>query len=435
MSLRNSWAESVLGVSIVLVVLLVAASPIWPQLLEPAGGAALVASVFACSRLNRTQQGTALVLAMLGAGTFAAASISSGSADMRDLLEVNQTILAMLAGVSFIAAASARVEGAPSRFRGAPALWRTGIVTHLLASVINFSAVSLVGDRLAGNRALRSMDAAVITRAFATAAFWSPFWAAGAVALAYAPEAKPVPVLLLGLLLASTALAVGIALLLRKYRDQISGYGGYPVSRDSLVIPVFLALLVVAGKLLFPEVNLTINVLWAALTAAALLAVFGGSTKRGLIVGHLRSGLPRMRGEFVLFVAAGFFSVGLREYLNAIGPTFRLEEFSALTAWVFVVVAVLVSLLGVHPLVTIATAAALLPYPIPNPTLFALSAMVAWGAATMVGPLSALSLLMAGRFGTPASQIVRMNLGAVTAVVVLSIPVFVLCEFLVPSIR
>jgi hypothetical protein len=187
--------------------------------------------------------------------------------------------------------------------------------------------------------------------------------------------------------------------------------------------------------LLLPGVDLTIVVLLAALAAALLVAFAGGRKRLRLLAGHTRAGLPRMRGEVVLFVAAGLFSVGLRALIEAVGWGLRLEAFSALAAWGFVIVAVLVSLLGVHPLVTIATAAALLPTPIPNPTLFALSAMVAWGAATMAGPLSALSLLMSGRFGAGSWQGAGRNLDYIVVVVLVALPVFVLCELMVQGPR
>lgn len=435
MTRREQWTEPALGAAIALVVLLVAASPIWPVLLELAGGAALLAGALGYSRLGRAQRMTALALVLLGIGAFVGAGAVSGASDWGELLSVNQAILAMLAGVSFVAAATPSVRAAPSRLTGVPAVWRTAAATHLLASVINFSAVSLIGDRLAAGRGLRPLDASVIVRAFGAAAFWSPFWAASAVALAYAPGADPGVVLLGGLMLACLTLGAGIWSLLRSHRGELAGYAGYPLSGSALAIPVLLAALVVGANLLLPQVDLTIDVLLAALVAALVVAGAGGSERLRLLARHARTGLPRMRGEVVLFVAAGVFSVGLRALIDAVGWGIRLESFSATAAWGFVIAAVLMSLLGVHPLVTIAVAAALLPAPIPNPTLFALSAMAAWGAATIAGPLSALNLLMSGRFRVSPWQGVRRNLDYLVAVVLLSLPVFALCEAAIPDVR
>lgn len=430
MTQQKTWASTALGIVLALAMLLVAASPVRPELLDVAGIATVIAAALGIPLLSGSQRITALVLVLLGIVAFGAASALSGVTDLRRLLSVNQTILAMLAAVSFIAALAPTATTTPTRLTGVPAVWRTVAVTHLLASVINFSAVSIVGDRLSTARGLRSFDAKLIVRSFGSVAFWSPFWAAGAVALSYAPDAMSSLVLACGALLAALVLGVGTSLLVRSHRAELAGYSGFAVSGNTLAVPGVLAVLVIVAHFLLPDVDLTINVVLASLVVALGLAVRAAPSGPRKLVRHVRSGLPRMRGELVLFASAGVFSVGLQALISAVGWGIQLESFSAVAAWVFVVAAVLLSLIGIHPLVTIAIVAALLPSPVPNPTLFALSAMVAWGAATISGALSALNLLMAGRFHIRTWRSVRENAPFVVTVVLLAFLIFWLCEVL-----
>lgn len=67
---------------------------------------------------------------------------------------------------------------------------RTALATHVLGAIVNIGAVGIVADHLRGRSALRLADAALVSRSFSAAAFWSPFWAAAAAATTLVPGAN-----------------------------------------------------------------------------------------------------------------------------------------------------------------------------------------------------------------------------------------------------
>jgi hypothetical protein len=90
----------------------------------------------------------------------------------------------------------------------------------------------------------------------------------------------------------------------------------------------------------------------------------------------------------------------------------------------------LLSLVGVHPVISIAAVAAVIAPLHPDPTLYAMSGMIAWGASAAAGPISGLNIYLNGRFGTNNFAIARRNLPYFFVVLALAWPVLWLCDAL-----
>ena len=185
------------------------------------------------------------ILGMLGLGAAALAwAASTGrTTDWEPVLASNQALLAMLAAVSFLRLvtlpASAADDPTP---RGPGALRTTLLGVHLFGSVINLSALMIIGDRLSEHRPLTPTQAQVLSRGFAMAAHWSPFFAAMGVALTNAPGAQLPTLALFGLPVA--ALALGYTAIELGRRPEATGFAGYPLHFGALWIPALLALAV-----------------------------------------------------------------------------------------------------------------------------------------------------------------------------------------------
>ena len=259
-----------------------------------------------------------LMLAVGGAGLLWGL-LASGSARFEQAIVANQAMLAMLASVSFL-----RLITLPSRGddevlpSGRGALWRTLFGVHFFGAVINLSTVMIVGDRQSRNRPLSPLQASVLSRGFAMAASWSPFFAAMGVALTNAPGASLAVVSLTGLPVAMLALGFSAWQFGRLF--DVREFRGYPLNFQALWIPGLLALAVLLLHIRFPGLSILtlISTLSVSLTLIVMLLRhrLPGIARVG---GFVTEGLPRMSGELVLFLSAGVLAAGIALLTGASG--------------------------------------------------------------------------------------------------------------------
>lgn len=341
------------------------------------------------------------ILVMLGLGSAALAwAASTGRpTDWEPVLASNQALLAMLAAVSFLrlvtVPTSARNELTP---RGRGALRTTLLGVHLFGSVINLSAIMIIGDRLSVGRSLTPTQAQVLSRGFAMAANWSPFFAAMGVALTNAPGAQLPVLTLFGLPVAVLALAYTAAELGRS--PEVEGFEGYPMHFGALWIPALLALAVLLVHETRPQVPILtlVSALSLMVTLVVLLVREGrGGLKR--IVELIRTGLPRMSNELALFLAAGVLASGLAGAAAAAGFRISGGSFGASEAAGLLLAMVALSALGIHPVISIATAGSLLAPLAPDPNLLGMVFLMSWALGVTVSPFSGMHLAMQGRYG------------------------------------
>ncbi|MBS1693491.1 MAG: hypothetical protein JST91_14850 [Actinobacteria bacterium] len=416
------------GIALAVNMILVPAAIVVPRLDLAAGAATVVATLVGLFGVGRTQRLLALTLIFAGSAALTAAIVIGARPSAAQLLALNQTLLGMLTAVSFVRLIAGDHPGRPPRLTGAPAVWRTAGIVQLLGAVINVGAVTLVGDRLRHKGELRMADALLLSRGYSPGAFWSPFWGASAAALTYAIGADTGVLLICGGLLAVSAFAISITMTLPAFGDRLADYHGYPLTTRVLVLPITLAVLVIGLHLTLPAVKLAVVVLIVSLVVPlVVLAVTKTRHLPRIAGGHVVRGLRPMHGEAVLFTAAGVLAVGLRALVDVSGFTVPAGYYTVWFAWLSVVGMTLVALVGVHPLISIATVASVLGPVISEPTLFALAGTIAWGTAAAVGPISGLNVFLAGRFGISGFQVARRNLPYLLVVVVLALPALAIC--------
>lgn len=403
-------------------------SVVVPQLDPVAGAATVVAAALGIFEVRHMQRLLAFVL--IGAGVLALgfALVLGARPSVVQLLTLNQTLVGMLTAVTFVRLITADHGVHRPRLVGVPAIWRTAIVTQLLGSVINISAVTLVGDRLRHKGKLRISDALLLSRAYSPGAFWSPFWGASAAALTYAIGADTSVLLICGSLLAFVAFTISITMTVRAFGDRLATYHGYPLSVRVLVLPITMGIIVIGLHRAIPTVKLAVVVLMVSLVVpVAVLAVTRTRHLPRIMSGHVVRGLRPMQSEAVLFTAAGALSVGLGALVDVVGFTVPAGYYNVWFAWLSVIAMTFVALVGVHPVVSIAAIAAVLGPVISEPTLFAMAGTIAWGTAAAVGPISGLNVFLAGRFGVSGFDVAKRNLPYLFVVVVLALPTLLLC--------
>ncbi|WMC09774.1 hypothetical protein PU634_11690 [Oceanimonas pelagia] len=375
------------------------------------------------AKRNRTQ---ALVLLLVGGGCLAWSAGQGAEVDPQRLLAGNSGLLSMLVAVSFLSLVSRPTEADERVPKGRRALASTLAAVHLFGSVINLSSVFIIGDRLARRGSVTREQALALIRSFTAAAFWSPFFAAMAVSLSVAPEARLSILWLVSMPLALCSLLLTGWQLSRPggANAPVSEFTGYPLHAGGLLLPGLLAAAVLALHEWQPQLSIlaVITLMAPALTLIMLTL----KRQRPLAaVGGLVSGrLPQMGNELALFLAAGVLGYGLESLFSTLGGSLPLTHFGALEASVTYLATVTLALLGIHPIICISLAGAVLMPLAPNHTLLALVFLSSWAVGTATGPLSGINLAFQGRYGLDSFRIMRWNLGyaaAMSALVVAGI--------------
>ncbi len=367
-------------------------------------------------RLGRRQRLQSAWLIGLGAAGVAWGALHGVPLNLTQLLTGNQGLVSLLAAVSFLRLVTRpdpanRDEPPP---RGRKALWRTLIGVHLFGAVINLSTVVILGDRMTTRGRLGKRRALALTRGFAAAAFWSPFFSAMAAALIYAPGARLDIVVLAGLPMA----AVSLWLTAREIDPDNPALGapflGYPMRFGALWIPGLLVAIVLSVHALLPRWSiLAIITLSAPLLTAAILLAREGRGAWPSLRDHVRQGLATTINELALFLAAGVLAAGLTSLTSQFGDWLPFARFGPSQASLLLVAMVGVAALGVHPVITIAALGVWLAPLRPEPNLLAITLLMAWAIGVPANPLSGLHLMMQGRYGIDGYAFLRWNAGYV----------------------
>ncbi len=374
----------------------------------PAGASAWVAGALLWADVPRKSRIQGSVLFLVGASGILVGLRHGHAPQWGQALGGNAYLIAMLAAVSFLRLITKPGGGAThTGSNGTRGLMATLAGVHLFGAVVNLSTVFIMAYRMSHDHRLSQPQYVALVRGFGAAAFWSPFFAAMAAALTYAPGAKLGLLLLFGIPLALVAL-------LLTFRDvqrmPVHTFQGYPMDLSNLWLPGALALLILLTHAWQPDLSiLGLITLFAPLVTGLALAF----RRRGVIsvmVGHIYAGLPAMKAELVLFLAAGVMAVGITVAVQASDLVLPISRFGATEAGMLVLALVVLSIFGVHPIIGVAAAAPLLSSANPDPSLLASSFLAAWAIGVPVSPLSAMNLGLQGSYGLRSVDILKWNL-------------------------
>ncbi|THF61464.1 hypothetical protein E6C76_20510 [Pseudothauera nasutitermitis] len=379
--------------------------PAWP-----AGVAGWMAGALLWPRLDGRQRRFTLGLAAIGALALGAALWQGLRPDWMQLLTQNTALLGMLAAVSFLQMVGLG-SAADEPPRGARARWLTLGSVHLFGAVINMSAVFIMAERMAADGRLGLRQAAVLTRGFLAAALWSPFFAAMAVVLTYAPGASLGEVILHGVPLALGVLWLAGRLPAGETGDP-AAFVGYPMRLAALWLPVALSVLVIAGHAWLPGWTSLAIIGASALALSLGAAVWQHGPREGAerVLRHAGHRLPAMSGELVLFLCAGVFATGLQALMSGGVGWMPFGRFGALEAAMLLAGMIVLSALGIHAVVCIVMAAAWLAPLAPDPLLMALVFLQCWAIGLALNPMAGVHLSLQGRFGLSGLAMARGNL-------------------------
>ena len=329
--------------------------------------------------------------------------------DFARAILVNQYLLTLLIGVGFLRLiATPKQEKVKNLPIGKQSFLKTYLGIHLFGSVINLSSLILVADKLYKKAPLSNLQIIVLTRAFASDAYWSPFFVAFAAVLTYAPNVSTSIVLVSGLFLAISAFLVTYWEVSKKY--DLNEFRGYPMQFETLYLPLVLALLILLTNHYYPNLKVILLISLYSLILTILILPVKVGLKKALkkLENHTFKELPKMKNEIALFLVAGMFGVSISSILVGLDVQLPFENFNGLTASILLFILIFLSFVGIHPIISIAIIGNWMHEL--NHTLLAVTFLMSWSTSVATSPVSGLNLTMQARYKLKAIDIFKINI-------------------------
>ena len=349
--------------------------------------------------------------------------------DYKRVFTINQYLISLLIAVSFLKIISKpKNENIKHLPKGKKAFYKTYLGVHFFGSVINLSALLLVADKLYKKAPLNKMQLILLTRAFSSDAYWSPFFIAFGVAITYAPNLSYPIILFSGSILAVCAFFITIAEVNVKY--DIKEFRGYPISFETSYIPILLAICVLVFSYIYENSQLIVIISSFALVLTAIILPIkkGFRNSFNILKIFILEDLPLMKMEISLFIVAGMFGVlasSFISYFELISNVLDFEVFSWIHASLLLAFFILLAFIGIHPIISISIFAnSLLDV---NHTLLAMTFLMAWATTVSTSPFSGLNLTLQSRYKINSIELIKVNF--VYLIIMYIISVLILYEF------
>ena len=329
--------------------------------------------------------------------------------DFIKTIVVNQYLLTLLIAVGFLRLiASPKKEKIKKLPIGKQSFLKTYLGIHLFGSVINLSSLIIVADKFYKKAALTNIQIILLTRAFSSDAYWSPFFVAFAAAITYAPNLSTSVILSIGLVLAFIAFLVTYIEVTINY--DLKEFRGYPIHFETLYLPLLLALMILITNHYYPNIKVILLIsLFSIILTILILPIkigFKSSLKRLNL--HIIEELPKMKNELALFLVAGMFGVSISSILVGFNMQVPFETFNGFTASILLFVLIFLSFIGIHPIISIAIIGNWMSEL--NHTLLAMTFLMSWSTAVSTSPFSGLNLTMQARYNLKAIEIFKTNI-------------------------
>lgn len=371
------------------------------------------------------------ILLFLSVGLLGIALMQGYEIKLVKLFSINQYLIVLLIGVGFLRLIATPKNEESAIKKGKSSFIKTYISLHLFASVINLSALLLVADKFYQKaKKITPLQYILLTRAFGSDAYWSPFFVAFGAALTFTPNVNLFHVITSGLFMAS---AVFVITYLDIRNDKnLFLFEGYPLSYSNLLLPLSLAAFVLLMHYYYPDIKIIILIALFSIIAAVLVLVLKKGSRRGVgdFFSYITKDLPQMKTEISLFLIAGLFGVSVSTILRGIGFDFPFEYYDYKVAALVLFVFIFLSMIGVHVIISISIFGHMLQGF--DHTLVAITFLMAWAIGVACSPFSGVNLALQARYGVSTREVLKLNFGFLLKVYTLCV---VLLYFLSNSLH
>ena len=352
-----------------------------------------------------------IVLLILSVFAFCFSYFNGYKIDFVKVFTVNQYLLTLLIGVGFLRLIATPKKDKLTQFPiGKDSFIKTYFGVHLFGSVINLSSLILVADKMYKKSPLTNTQVVLLTRAFASDAYWSPFFVAFAAAITYAPKLDTSIILLNGIVLAFFAFLITYFEVVKNKEFKLDEFRGYPLSFESLYVPFILAILVLVTNYIYPNIKVIVLISAFSIFITLLIFPFKKGLSQSLIKfnKHIIEELPKMKVEMALFLVAGMFGISISSILIGLNLDLPFKIFDWQIASILLFIFIMLAFIGIHPIITIAIIGDFLGGV--NHTLLALTFLMAWSTTVSTSPFSGLNLTIVARYNFDAKEIFRLNI-------------------------
>jgi hypothetical protein len=352
-----------------------------------------------------------LVLFVLSILSFTICIVNGYKIDFYKVFTVNQYLITLLIAVGFLRLIAtpkkAKIKALP---KGEASFLKTYLGVHLFGSVINLSSLILVADKMYKKAPLSNTQIVLLTRAFASDAYWSPFFVAFAAAITYAPKLNTFTILLNGIILALIGFLITYIEIRKDNKFNLSEFSGYPISFDTIYLPIILAFLVLLTHTFYPDIKVIVLISSFSFMLTIFVLPFKNSYLKSKIKfkNHILNELPKMKTELSLFLVAGMFGILVGSILLGLNLQLPFDNFDWFVASILLGIFIILGFVGIHPIITIAIIGDFLSGV--NHTLLAITFLMAWSTTVSTSPFSGLNLTIVARYNYDAKEIFKLNI-------------------------
>ncbi|GGD31332.1 hypothetical protein GCM10012288_01670 [Malaciobacter pacificus] len=294
--------------------------------------------------------------------------------------------------------------------KGKGSFIRTYMGVHFFGSVINMSSLLLVADKMYKKAKLSDAQIVLLTRAFSSDAYWSPFFVAFAAAITYAPNLDTHIIIINGLFLVLIGFMFTFYEITKNDRFELENFRGYPIALETLVLPFSLAFLVLLTNYFVKDLKVIVLIaLFSLILAFFVLPIKKGINKSiNIFKSHILEELPKMKVEMSLFLIAGMFGISISSILFGIGIELPFEKFDWIIASIFLALFIILGFVGIHPIISIAIVGEFLSGV--NHTLLAVAFLMSWATTVSTSPFSGLNLTIVSRYTLDSKRVFKLNI-------------------------
>lgn len=353
-----------------------------------------------------------VVLSLLGLSVvFFTISFYKGyQIDFIKAFSINQYLITLLIGVGFLRLIiTPKKEEVKNKSMGKSGFIKTYLSLHLFGSMINISAFLIMADKLYKKTSkLSNLQLMLLTRAFSSDAYWSPFFVAFGATITFAPNLDIFYTSISGVLLAIFTFVVTY-FDMRNFKE-LPRFEGYPLNISTLFIPFSLAFLVLFVHYFYEDIKIIVLISFLAFSLAVVIPIL----KDGVIKTyqkhktHICFDLPNMKSEISLFLVAGMFGVSVSSILDSIGFILPFNHYDYIIASSVLLLFIVLSFIGIHPIISISIFGHMLAQF--DQTLVAMTFLMAWGLTVSTSPFSGVNLTLSSRYGVNLIEVLKVNI-------------------------
>lgn len=360
-------------------------------------------------KISKKTKSQSVIILLISFIIFLVKYLFDGELNLDNLINFNLSIIILLISVGMIS--SINIQSKNDEIPGN--LITTYLNVNIIGAIINYASVIIFGYKISKGSNLKINEAIVLSRAFASAGFWSPFFATSALAFNYSKGANQLLVLSIGSLV--TFASIVFCYFEDKYKYR-SNFNYISLSINNLLLPSLMLILVLIFHYYLSNLKFIDSIILVCpiiYISYILCKTFFSSSPSGYkdsLSNYYEGSLINHSSEILLFTSIGIFVCSMLNLIELVNFNFSLLYFSNVTAIFFIVVVSLLSLIGIHPILSISFLYGIFSGRVSNPNLLAITIIFSWALSSTLGPLSAQNLGIQTKFNVNSIDITKGNI-------------------------